>query len=179
MKTTSIVLTFFLIFSSCYSYRSFDPEEYAEATKGGNNLSSTPTPTKISRKEINSVRGGGTPVKVLKEEDILAERIKERDAKKDLPKIDPSTIRITDIIKENQFYKIGVEGKEYTIEAKQWKADTLYSIVKGSPKKELKFHKDQILLSEIKVRKFSKGKSDALTVAAYALGGVGLFLLLK
>lgn len=178
MKTTAIIFTFFLILSSCYSYRTFDPEEYAAEleAKGGNNSSSS-TSNKISRNEINNVRG--KTVKVLKEDDILEERIKERDAKKNAPKIDLSTIKLTDIIKENQFYKVTVLDKEYKIEAKQWKADTLYSIVKGKPNKELKFHKDEIALSEVKIRKFSKGKSDALTVAAYALGGVGLFLLLK
>jgi heterodisulfide reductase subunit A-like polyferredoxin len=76
-------------------------------------------------------------------------------------------------------YNVTVLDKEYTIEAKQWKADTLYSVVKGKPNKELKFHKNEIALSDVKIRKFSKGKSDALTVADYALVGVGLFLLLK
>ena len=90
--------------------------------------------------------------------------------------IDPSTIKITDVIKPDNFYKVDAQGKEYTIEAKQWKADTLYAVVKGT-EKELKFHKNDI--STFKIRKFSKGKSDALTVASYAIGGAAALLLLK
>lgn len=181
MKTTAIILTFFLILSSCYSYRSFDAEEYIKELEEGNNTKSSSSPKKISRNEMSNVRRGN--VNTLKEEEeeeeeeIAKEKIKAE--QNNSPKIDLSKIKHTDIIKENNFYKVKVLDKEYTIEAKQWKADTLYAIVKGKPNKELKFHQNEIALSDVKIRKFSKGKSDALTVAAYALGGVGLFLLLK
>ena len=186
MKTNYIFLAITLFFTSCYTYKAFDPEEYAlELAK-----ETTTNPNETRRGKANQMaeaRKQRTPANqnsfnntnaLVDEEALVKEALlkKEQNKNKEKPVIDPSTIKMTDIIKENKFYKVDVQGKQYTIEAKQWKADTLYAVVKGK-KEELKFHKNDI--SDVQIRKFSKGKSDALTVAAYALGGVGVFLLLK
>lgn len=168
MKKTSIVFAFTLILSSCYSYVAFEPEN-VESLKNNSNEN-----TNLVGNKLKNVRN--TNVQVLNEEDISNTKNKEK-SKNSSVELDLSKIKITDIIKINQFYKIDVNNTYYKIEAKQWKADTLYAIKKGKPTHELKFHKDEI--KDVKIRKFSKGKSDALTVAAYALGGIGIFLLLK
>lgn len=167
MKKTLIVFVFTLILSSCYSYVAFEPENIESLN---NNLNEN---TNLVGNKLKNVRN--TNVQVLNEEDISNTKNKEK-PKTSPVELDLSKVKITDIIKINQFYKIDVNNKYYKIEAKQWKADTLYAIKKGT-KEELKFHKDEI--KDVKIRKFSKGKSDALTVAAYALAGIGIFLLLK
>ncbi|WP_313384295.1 hypothetical protein [Chishuiella sp.] len=167
MKKTLIVFVFTLILSSCYSYVAFEPENIESLNNNSNEN------TNLVGNKLKNVRN--TNVQVLNEEDISNTKNKEK-PKTSTVELDLSKVKITDIIKINQFYKIDVNNKYYKIEAKQWKADTLYAIKKGT-KEELKFHKDEI--KDVKIRKFSKGKSDALTVAAYALGGIGIFLLLK
>ncbi|WP_313578367.1 hypothetical protein [Chishuiella sp.] len=167
MKKTLIVFVFTLILSSCYSYVAFEPENIESLNNNSNEN------TNLVGNKLKNVRN--TNVQVLNEEDISNTKNKEK-PKTSPVELDLSKVKITDIIKINQFYKIDVNNKYYKIEAKQWKADTLYAIKKGT-KEELKFHKDEI--KDVKIRKFSKGKSDALTVAAYALGGIGIFLLLK
>ncbi|MGV0924232.1 hypothetical protein [Empedobacter tilapiae] len=183
MKTTSIILSILLL-SSCYTYQTFDPEEYvAEMTKNTNHSANSNERSR-SKANISDLRrarqnpnqnAASSSVEISKEE-VEALKTKQQANIEDKVAIDPSTIKLTDVIKTDQFYKVDSQGKEYTIEAKQWKADTLYAVVKGT-EKELKFHKNDI--SSFKIRKFSKGKSDALTVAAYAMGGVAAFLLLK
>lgn len=182
MKTTSIILSLLLL-SSCYSYKVFDPEEYAAELAKKNEQTTNLKERSRSKSDIaelrrermnsnqNASRSSATAID--EEGGPVVQKTKEDTEK---PIIDPSTIKITDIIKPDQFYKVDSQGKEYTIEAKQWKADTLYAVVKGTAK-ELKFHKDDI--STFKIRKFSKGKSDAFTVAAYAMGGAAVLLLLK
>ena len=165
MKTNYIFLAITLFFTSCYTYKAFDPEEYAlELAK-----ETTTNPNENRRGKANQMaeaRKQRTPANqnsfnntnaLVDEEALVKEALlkKEQNINKEKPVIDPSTIKMTDIIKENKFYKVVVKGK----------------------KEELKFHKNDI--SDVQIRKFSKGKSDALTVAAYALGGVGVFLLLK
>lgn len=81
------------------------------------------------------------------------------------------------IIKAKGYYQVDVFDKTYKMEAVKWQGDTIVGHVKGKPKKELKFHEKDI--QNLKVRQFSKGRSDALTVASYASIGVGVFLLLK
>ena len=178
MKLHFIILTFALALSSCYTYKTFDPEEYATELANQSNPDQVVAQSKkLSREEIIAERKAKATSNQKKiESETLASNESVISANDSKPKIDISTIKMTDIVKPDQFYKVDFEGKQYTIEAKQWKSDTLYAVVKGT-EKELKFHQKDI--SDLKIRKFSKGKSDALTIAAYALGGVGIFLLLK
>lgn len=171
MKTHSIILAFALILSSCYTYKTFDAEEYAaELSKSNETQTATTQNKRLNRSEIEAMRQRGSSNQNVSKEQSNNVNTTTTSA------IDPASIKISDIIKPDQLYKVDFEGKQYTIEAKQWKADTLYAVLKGT-EKELKFHQKDI--SDLKIRKFSKGRSDALTVAAYALGGVGVFLLLK
>ena len=152
MKTHLTILTLTLFFSSCYSYKEFNAEEYL-AEKEKNN---SPTIKKDVRKLTKVARGGNENTSVKNDEKAVEEP-KTAPASTSTPApIDPSTIKITEIIKEKSFYKVEVEGNYHTIEAKQWKGDTLYSIVKGKPSRELKFHQKDI--TNIRIRKFSKGK---------------------
>lgn len=170
MKTHSIILAFALILSSCYTYKTFDAEEYAaELSKSNETQTATTQNKRLNRSEIEAMRQRGSSNQNVSKE-------QSNNVNTTTSTIDPASIKISDIIKPDQLYKVDFEGKQYTIEAKQWKADTLYAVLKGT-EKELKFHQKDI--SDLKIRKFSKGRSDALTVAAYALGGVGVFLLLK
>ncbi|MBW1617678.1 hypothetical protein [Empedobacter falsenii] len=185
MKTTSIILSILLL-SSCYTYKAFDPEEYALEMSKGNNQNQTTNSNERSRsradiaelrKERKSPNENAISSSLSEsQEELAAIKVKKQENKEEKVVIDPSTIKISDVIKPDQFYKVDAQGKEYTIEAKQWKADTLYAVVKGT-EKELKFHKNDI--SSFKIRKFSKGKSDALTVAAYAMSGAAVLFLLK
>ncbi|MDM1551267.1 hypothetical protein [Empedobacter falsenii] len=184
MKTTSIILSILLL-SSCYTYKAFDPEEYALEMSKGNNQNQTTNSNERSRsradiaelrRERKSPNENAISSSLSESKEELAALKKKQENKEEKVAIDPSTIKISDVIKPDQFYKVDAQGKEYTIEAKQWKADTLYAVVKGT-EKELKFHKNDI--SSFKIRKFSKGKSDALTVAAYAMGGAAVLFLLK
>ena len=171
MKTHSIILAFALILSSCYTYKTFDAEEYAaELSKSNETQTATTQNKRLNRSEIEAMRQRGSSNQNVSKEQSNNVNTTITST------IDPASIKISDIIKPDQLYKVDFEGKQYTIEAKQWKADTLYAVLKGT-EKELKFHQKDI--SDLKIRKFSKGRSDALTVAAYALGGVGVFLLLK
>ena len=182
MKTTSIILSILLL-SSCYTYKAFDPEEYATEMAKNNSQPANLKERSRARTDISEMRRerqnpnqNAISSANSVDKDAIAELKARNSETKDKVVIDPSTIKITDVIKPDQFYKVDSQGKEYTIEAKQWKADTLYAVVKGT-EKELKFHKNDI--STFKIRKFSKGKSDALTVAAYAMGGAAVLLLLK
>ena len=185
MKTTSIILSILLL-SSCYTYKAFDPEEYALEISKGNNQNQTANSNERSRSradivELRRERKSANENAISSslsesKEELAALKAKKQENKEEKVVIDPSTIKISDVIKPDQFYKVDAQGKEYTIEAKQWKADTLYAVVKGT-EKELKFHKNDI--SSFKIRKFSKGKSDALTVAAYSMGGAAVLFLLK
>ncbi|WP_413532004.1 hypothetical protein [Empedobacter brevis] len=182
MKTISIILSILLL-SSCYTYKSFDPEEYAAELAKNSNQSVNIHEANRSRNDVNEVRRQRLNAREnkissdSKENEGLADsKSKQQENKEANQMIDPSTIKISDVIQPNQFYKVDSQGKEYTIEAKQWKSDTLYAVVKRT-EKELKFHKNDI--SSFKIRKFSKGKSDALTVASYALGGAAVLFLLK
>ena len=172
MKTHSIILAFALILSSCYTYKTFDAEEYAaELSKSNETQTATTQNKRLTRSEIEAIKQSGTTT-----QNNNKDQNQQINNTTTTSTIDPASIKISDIIKPDQLYKVDFEGKQYTIEAKQWKADTLYAVLKGT-EKELKFHQKDI--SDLKIRKFSKGRSDALTVAAYALGGVGVFLLLK
>ncbi|HJD87508.1 hypothetical protein NZD85_02285 [Empedobacter stercoris] len=183
MKTTSIILSLVLL-TSCYTYTAFDPEEYAaEMAKNANQPTNLKERSRVRAELSQSKRARQDPNQDVNSSTARISKTEmdefksnQKTSTEDKIAIDPSTIKITDVIKPDNFYKVDTQGKEYTIEAKQWKADTLYAVVKGT-EKELKFHKNDI--STFKIRKFSKGKSDALTVASYAIGGAAALLLLK
>jgi len=171
MKTTSIILSILLL-SSCYTYKAFDPDEYALEMSKGNNQTANSNERSRSRADIAELRRE----RKSPNENAISSSLSESKEKLAALKAKKQENKEENVIKPDQFYKVDAQGKEYTIEAKQWKADTLYAVVKGT-EKELKFHKNDI--SSFKIRKFSKGKSDALTVAAYAMGGAAVLFLLK
>lgn len=176
-------LTFVLI-TSCYSYQAFDPESFvAEVTANNNAISS----------KINNARSQGDDMEVVRRS--RSSSVDQNENKNSFQKSPiavtaeanaiaasqngpaSTSLSLKNIILPKEFYRLDHHGTMYKIEAKKWEGDTLHAIVKGKPKKELKFHENEI--SDLKIRKFSKGKSDMMTIAAYALGGVGLFILLK
>lgn len=80
-------------------------------------------------------------------------------------------------IKPNKYYKITVADKQYKIEVNKWEGDTLMANVLRQPKKELKFHENQIDAENLLERRFSKSYSDLFTIGAYVVGGAAVLLL--
>lgn len=87
----------------------------------------------------------------------------------------PQTVK--EEVRKNHFYKVNVSGKEMMIKAEKWEKDSLVAYVNGNKKKEIKLHSNQI--SQVKIRTFSRGRSDALTFGSYGLAGVLLYLIFK
>ena len=180
-KYTLLLLTA-TILSSCYTYKTYDPSVESSKTevtdegknravsiRQGKNNPNSDESTMPSRVDVRS-----NAVEKKSKNSISTE---EKLSANDVKSTDEIVIKPKSIIKDKGYYQIDVFEKTHTIEAVKWQGDTLISHVKGQPKKELKFHEKDI--QNLKVRQFSKGRSDALTVAAYATAGVGLFLLLK
>ena len=180
-KYTLLVITSLLI-SSCYSYKVYEPEAGDEIamdsapavidTSLRGARQSKPTPNDNAEKNVSSKntnsrtsKDGVSNSEIPKEKlDHIANRKKGEES-------------VKSIIKDKGYYQVDVFEKTYKMEAVKWQGDTIIGHVKGQPKKELKFHEKDI--QNLKVRQFSKGRSDALTVAAYASVGVGVFLLLQ
>lgn len=78
-------------------------------------------------------------------------------------------------LQKDKLYAIKTQGKEYKIQAVEWQGDSLVTHINRNEDKMMKFHKNDI--TSVKHRTFSRGRSDAITVGAYA-GMVGLILLL-
>ncbi len=78
-------------------------------------------------------------------------------------------------LQKDKFYTISSQGEEYKIKAVQWQGDSLVAHVNLKEDQEMKFHKNDI--STVNHRVFSRGRSDALTVGAYA-GVIGLIFFL-
>lgn len=160
MKKLTLLLTFCTIFYNCYTYKPYDPEK-----DGIGKVEAKPESTKISA--IRSKRVGAN-----------SDQAKQEIAKPETNEVvDPSKLTVKDIIKEKGYYSIEVFDKDYKIEAVKWSGDTLIAHQKGKPSKEYKFHEKDI--QDLKIRKFSKGRSDALTVASYASAAVIIYLLIK
>ncbi len=176
MKLTSFIvtLTTIMVLSSCYSYQAFEPESLDQEK----DIAQVIGASKMQNIRDPSPRATGDDM-------VMVERSRSSNKNKEMPEAvvhnetdeQRTGINLKTFIQPKEFYRLDNHGTIYKIEAKKWEGDTLHAIVKGKPKKELKFHENEI--SDLKIRKFSKGKSDMITIAAYALGGVGLFILLK
>lgn len=89
----------------------------------------------------------------------------------------PEEKSLKEKIKPNKYYKITVADKQYKIEVNKWEGDTLMANVLRQPKKELKFHENQIDAENLLERRFSKSYSDLFTIGAYVVGGAAVLLL--
>ena len=171
MKKTALLLTICSLFVSCYTYNTYDPEKDGAPVLQQQNFEiskSTSLRSQLQRKNT---------------EEALPEVKKDPVSKKALtPSVEPivsvdGQITTKSIIQEKGYYQVEVFDKTYKIEAVKWEGDTLVAHKKGNPGKTYKFNEKDI--QNLKVRKFSKGRSDALTVSAYALLGVVVYLILK
>ncbi|MRI63927.1 hypothetical protein EDM00_07995 [Ornithobacterium rhinotracheale] len=78
-------------------------------------------------------------------------------------------------IQPEKRYQILSEGNKIKIKAVSWDGDSLIAETGSIKKKTLKFNKNQI--NSVENRVFSRGRSDAMTFASYALiGGIIYFL---
>ncbi|WP_153393786.1 hypothetical protein [Chryseobacterium vaccae] len=79
----------------------------------------------------------------------------------------------------NKNFKIDVDGRSYKIIVDRWESDSLVAHPINSPKKTLKFHKNQINAEKIAEKRFSQPIADIITVVAYTAIGVGVYLLVR
>jgi len=180
MKKFSLALTALLLVSSCYSYKVYEPE-IQETIPQESAISSNQKKELSKGKRVNRNGEMSLEKKEISKENSKtnSNQIRENNLGTVEVALDPQVIEVSPktIIKEKGFYQLEVFEQSYKMEAVKWQGDTIVGFVKGKPKKELKFHQKDI--QNLKVRQFSKARSDAFTVAAYAAGGVGIFLLLK
>ena len=177
MKNITLLLASFTLLSSCYSYKAYDPKvdgDLATPAKESSKLLSVRERSLSAKKEVSFEAQVETKSSINKK--IAA--VKDDKIKQNLS-TNPIVGNVTakSIIKPKGFYKVKVFDNSYKIEAIKWEGDTLYAHKKGKPKKEYKFSEKDI--EDLKIRKFSKRRSDILTVTSYVAGGVGVFLLLK
>ncbi|RLZ09133.1 hypothetical protein [Faecalibacter macacae] len=174
MKKYTLLLVSSLLLSSCYSYKVYEPETAEQQAEQNNNSSMS-----VRESFVRTAREAKSSANI--NQDVESTQSKDISSRNDNTKNSETTptgdVSVKSIIKEKGYYQVDVFDKTYKMEAVKWQGDTIVAHVKGKPKKELKFHEKDI--QNLKVRQFSKGRSDALTVAAYASVGVGVFLLLK
>ena len=184
MKKYTLLLIGLIIVSSCYTYKAYEPELDANGAvvtnKSNANLAISKRVSRTSPSVVNTndaiFQNDDDDVEVVtKPKEIPV--VKESKSVTVTATVDPNNIKPRDIIVEKEYYQFDAFDKTYKMEAGKWKGDTIYGNVKGNPKKELKFHEKDI--QNLKVRKFSKGRSDALTIAAYSSVAFGIILLLK
>ena len=183
MKKYSLLLITVSILSSCYTYKTFEPEvvETEASSDSSTKISSVREDLKSSKERNDLADAKEKRLAKIKaatdQKSNSKEKVKADDMSPIVENKEDIEIRPKGIIKEKGYYQLEVFEKTQKIEAVKWEGDTLVAHVKGKPNKVLKFHEKDI--QNLKVRQFSKGRSDALTVAAYATAGVGIFLLLK
>ena len=182
MRKYTLLLLTATLFASCYTYKTYDPSLDSAPVESSDNAKNRAISVRQAKNNPNSDEST-MPSRVDVRSKVIEEKSKNSnlsgpsEENKAMKSGEEIVVKPQSIIKEKGYYQIDVFDKTHTIEAVKWQGDTLISHVKGQPKKELKFHEKDI--QNLKVRQFSKGRSDALTVAAYATAGVGLFLLLK
>ena len=154
MNKIAITLLSTIFLSSCYTYQVYEPDTEAETKK-----------TAQATSRLSTIRMSPEQIQQIQQ----AQEVEQSN--------DAVVVKPKSVIKEKEYYLIRALGQERKIEAVKWEGDSLVAHVKGQPKNILKIHEKDI--EDFKVRKFSKGRSDAMTIAAYATAGVGLFLLLK
>lgn len=91
----------------------------------------------------------------------------------------PTPSIIEEKLEANKYFKIEVGGRPYKIQVDKWENDTLVAHVIHHPKRQLKFHKNQINQQTIAERRFSQRTADIITVVAYAGIGLGIWALVK
>lgn len=91
----------------------------------------------------------------------------------------PVPINIQEKLAPNKKFKIDVDGKSYKIIVDKWESDSLVAHPISSPKKILKFHKNQINGEKIAEKRFSQPIADIITVTVYAGIAVGIWSLLR
>lgn len=178
MKKYTLLLITFTVFNSCYTYKTYEPDNDSSSKESA-----------IENSKLTAVRERRTATTAKETFNLESEKEKgsksdrEKTAKNNISskidevKANPTEITVKSIIKEKGYYTLEVFDRDYKIEAKNWVGDTLIAHKKGNPKKEYKFNERDI--QNLKVRQFSKGRSDALTVTAYVIAGVTIFLLVK
>ncbi|QTV05575.1 hypothetical protein [Faecalibacter bovis] len=174
MKKYTLLLVSSLVLCSCYSYKVYEPETDSQAVEKSNNSPLSLRETSV--RTAKQAKESSDPNQDMLNEGKVGASTKIANLK-NTESNSTGEISVKSIIKEKGYYQAEVFDKTYKMEAVKWLGDTLVAHVKGQPKKELKFHEKDI--QNLKVRQFSKGRSDALTVAAYATVGIGVFLLLK
>lgn len=177
MKNITLLLASFTLLSSCYSYKAYDPKvdgELATPITETTKLKAVREKSLATKKEVSFESELNTKNSANKKQANIKDiKINQNSVTK--PIVD--NIKVKSIIKEKGYYKVKVFDNSYKIQAVKWEGDTLYAHKKGKPKKEYKFSEKDI--EDLKIRKFSKRRSDILTVTSYVAGGVGIFLLLK
>lgn len=177
MKNITLLLASFTLLSSCYSYKAYDPKvdgDLAAPVKESTKLASVRERSLPTKKEVSFETQVETKSSANKKGAVVKD-----DKIKQTPSTNPVVGNVTakSIIKPKGYYKVKVFDNTYKLEAIKWEGDTLYAHKKGKPKKEYKFSEKDI--EDLKIRKFSKRRSDILTVTSYVAGGIAVFLLLK
>ncbi|MDM1555997.1 MULTISPECIES: hypothetical protein [Chryseobacterium] len=91
----------------------------------------------------------------------------------------PAPINIQEKLTANKNVKIDVNGKSYKVIVDRWESDSLVAHPVHSPKKVLKFHKNQINGDKIAEKRFSQPIADIITVVAYAGIAAGIYFLVR
>ena len=178
MKNITLLLASFTLLSSCYSYKAYDPKvdgDLGAPVKESTKLASVRERSLPIKKEVSFE----TQVETKSSANKRGAVVKDDKIKQVISSTNPVVSNVTakSIINPKGYYKVKVFDNTYKIEAIKWEGDTLYAHKKGKPKKEYKFSEKDI--EDLKIRKFSKRRSDILTVTSYVAGGVAVFLLLK
>jgi hypothetical protein len=91
----------------------------------------------------------------------------------------PVPTNVQEKLTPNKNVKIDVEGRKYKVIVDRWEKDSLIAHPVHSPKKTLKFHKNQINSEKIAEKRFSQPIADIITIVAYAGIGVAIWALVK
>ncbi|WP_395091652.1 hypothetical protein ACF3NR_10750 [Vaginella massiliensis] len=152
------LLTFIVFLSSCYSYQLIDPTKEVATSTTKETLNTNPNTSKRSAMRAEKM-------------EIIGEISKPKTT-------ETKSGDLKLYIKPNGIYKLTVQQKQHHIVAQSWIGDTLVASPKGKEKQTLKFHKNDIDQTQMYDRKFSKRKSDIITVGAYAVALAGLIFLI-
>lgn len=91
----------------------------------------------------------------------------------------PIPVNIQEKLTPNKNVKIDVDGRSYKVIVDRWESDSLVVHPVHSPKKVLKFHKNQINADKIAEKRFSKPIADIITVIAYAGIAAGIYFIVR
>ncbi|WP_312393363.1 hypothetical protein [Chryseobacterium sp.] len=150
-----IIISFFLV--SCYTYQvKKQPDPAAAETKAGSKKTATAN---------NDIA-------------LQAKSITAAPQNLSSPQ-PPGPMSIQEKLTPNKNVRIEVDGKTYKVIVDRWESDSLVAHPIRSPKKILKFHKDQINSEKIAEKRFSQPIADIITVAVYTGIGVLVWSLLK